>query len=194
MPQAAACVQGGAETRTRHLVLPTPDQICIGPESWGRDGRYVSRVSPPSCSLLSVFAHLVPRWIEPWDDDSARQAIKKLEAIWRPDSSARAGKALEDDSDSQPCSSVQNEDCQHAACSAQHFCFLSELDRVRRNYSGKADSFRLKAVNKAISVLSQLTSAIKNDADIDRLLWQVTKICLNPKMLIMFGLASFLGG
>ena len=42
--------------------------------------------------------------------------------------------------------------CTHAACSAQRFCFLSELRRVRQSYldGGRTDQFKKKAIDKAI--------------------------------------------
>ena len=42
--------------------------------------------------------------------------------------------------------------CAHAACSAQRFCFLSELQRVRQSYldGGRTDQFKKKAIDKAI--------------------------------------------
>ena len=41
--------------------------------------------------------------------------------------------------------------CFHAACSAQPFCFMAELKRVKKGYiGGRTDQFKRKAIDKAI--------------------------------------------
>ena len=41
--------------------------------------------------------------------------------------------------------------CLHAACSAQPFCFMAELKKVKKGYiGGRTDQFKRKAIDKAI--------------------------------------------
>lgn len=57
-PPAAAADEPPFDARD--IVVPSPDQICASCECWGEGGR----------------------WIEPWDDQTAKDTLRRIYAKW----------------------------------------------------------------------------------------------------------------
>eukprot|EP00803_Ostreobium_quekettii_P011413 evm.model.scf_1466.5 EVM.evm.TU.scf_1466.5 scf_1466:21114-29538(-) len=119
-------------------------------------------------------------WVEQWDESSARETVAKLRTHWHrawtsaePATSAAAqeasptpGSGLEEEREDV---GLVNRVCGHAACGAQTFCIVEQLEEVKRHYQGRVDQFRIKAVNRGISLIVEAGFALVTPQDVERL-------------------------
>lgn len=118
-------------------------------------------------------------WLEPYDRQSANASVKKLFDAWhqsptdlqRQAGEARSGEASDAGNAAgagaaQAAAATTNGICEHVACSACGVCIVKELEETRRLYRSRTDQFRIKAVQKGITVLSTWPRPVRDPSDV----------------------------
>jgi DNA polymerase lambda len=117
-------------------------------------------------------------WEEPVDEAAARETVERLRRAWYQHRGAAPPPPPPADahgSAPRVAAAAAAPACGHAACGARDFCLVARLGEVRKAYSpGKADQFRIKALEHALAQLSAWPAPLNSEADVDA-------VCLGAK-------------
>ncbi|BDA51434.1 probable DNA polymerase lambda at C-terminar half [Coccomyxa sp. Obi] len=149
------------------------DMACTGGSDPGSSGDLAHGVPEPVAERGSCRV-----WDVPFDKAAAEETVKILANHWHRQenkghasrqSAPHSSSKQEDESMGVSASSALNSVCTHTACSAKNFCIVDQLEQIQSNYRKGRDQFKIKAMQRAIKAVVELSVALVTAEDCEKL-------------------------